>query len=500
MGNQGHNSRQNRLKVKRPRVAQVHAPARTFNSYDGTGRAPHPAQQSRPQQHLQSRLPQEEVATAPGSTFSSQQPEDFAYGSQPTDGRDMQDVDDISVASPGSGDHDASLADAVSALSSNVQTSTSVLQTSNNLLKKLLDEMATNNRYTGELRAAARINTKTVQTMMDFLKLNNLPQVSPVQGYDGTGPATRRPRRVSPLRAAAVSIVLHCNRHPDEDYLPLHDRAAGPTCAAWTATHRENRSRQLVIVQELRNDRLTELRSLAAISSSHVAHLLAGLELRAHSRSAHQTTPGTASWRVSRPLWGDERGTVSVLVGHNPLAQTVKFSCVDLNSLTEHRSTPIYNSARLPCQRSVTDECARNQACGPILSDEALQPDLHCASYWWICSIKVVGAGQSKRVWAPDARWIAANNGARLAVKKFLRKSGTSTNLSHGSLSRLHEAMTVAVSFRETGESSGSVSATQQSSGDAPASGCGSQTSPFTMLFEDTSLAVGPDENTLSNL
>ncbi|PMB63402.1 hypothetical protein BM221_010765 [Beauveria bassiana] len=108
----------------------------------------------------------------------------------------------------------------------------------------------------------------------------------------------RRPRRVSPLRAAAVSIVLHCNRHPDEDYLPLHDRAAGPTCAAWTATHRENRSRQLVIVQELRNDRLTELRSLAAISSSHVAHLLAGLELRAHSRSAHQTTPGTASWRV----------------------------------------------------------------------------------------------------------------------------------------------------------------------------------------------------------
>ncbi|KAM3551520.1 hypothetical protein BM221_010766 [Beauveria bassiana] len=198
MGNQGHNSRQNRLKVKRPRVAQVHAPARTFNSYDGTGRAPHPAQQSRPQQHLQSRLPQEEVATAPGSTFSSQQPEDFAYGSQPTDGRDMQDVDDISVASPGSGDHDASLADAVSALSSNVQTSTSVLQTSNNLLKKLLDEMATNNRYTGELRAAARINTKTVQTMMDFLKLNNLPQVSPVQGYDGTGPATFVHRNLPP--------------------------------------------------------------------------------------------------------------------------------------------------------------------------------------------------------------------------------------------------------------------------------------------------------------
>ncbi|KAK8140676.1 hypothetical protein G3M48_002784 [Beauveria asiatica] len=101
--------------------------------------------------------------------------------------------------------------------------------------------------------------------------------------------------------------------------------------------------------------------------------------------------------------------------------------------------------------------------------------------YWWICSIKVVGAGQSKRVWAPDARWIAANNGARLAVKKFLRKSGTPTNLSHGSLSRLHEAMTVAVSFRETGESSGSFSARQQSSGDAPASGCGSQTTAHTI-------------------
>ncbi|KAM3548393.1 hypothetical protein ARSEF4850_009436, partial [Beauveria asiatica] len=85
----------------------------------------------------------------------------------------------------------------------------------------------------------------------------------------------RRKPRVLPLRAAAVSIVLYCNRHPDEDYLPLHDRPPGLPSAAWTAAHRENRSRQLVVVQKIENDRLCELRSLAAISSPNIARLLA---------------------------------------------------------------------------------------------------------------------------------------------------------------------------------------------------------------------------------
>ncbi|KAK8140708.1 hypothetical protein G3M48_002520, partial [Beauveria asiatica] len=128
--------------------------------------------------------------------------------------------------------------------------------------------------------------------MMDFLKLNNLPQVSPVQGYDGSGPATYVSSRA--LIVGQPNGEKSCSDGGRGECRRCgQPRAAGPTCAAWTATHRENRSRQLVIVQELRNDRLTELRSLAAISSPHVARLLAGLELRAHSRSAHQT-PGTA--------------------------------------------------------------------------------------------------------------------------------------------------------------------------------------------------------------
>lgn len=103
----------------------------------------------------------------------------------------------------------------------------------------------------------------------------------------------RRKQRQATLRAAAVQadcdeamlrrkqcIVLYCNRHPDEDYLPLHNKPAGDlTPTAWTAAHRENRSRQLVVVQEVKNDRLSELRSLAAISSPHVARLLALYQL-----------------------------------------------------------------------------------------------------------------------------------------------------------------------------------------------------------------------------
>lgn len=86
----------------------------------------------------------------------------------------------------------------------------------------------------------------------------------------------RRRPRASPLRTAAVSIVLHCNRHPDDDYLPLHERPTGsPASTGWVAAHRVNRARQLVAVQEIKNDKLSDLRLLAAISSSNVARLLA---------------------------------------------------------------------------------------------------------------------------------------------------------------------------------------------------------------------------------
>ncbi|KAM3548347.1 hypothetical protein ARSEF4850_009461 [Beauveria asiatica] len=186
MGHQGHNSRRNEPQAKRARVAQPRTTARKSNGYDDTNRAPHPTQQSRSQQHQQPRLPQDQVATAPGSAPSGQQPEDFAYDSQPSDGTDMQDVDDISEASLRGGGHDAGLAAAVMALSRHVQTNNSHAQTNNTLLQRLLDELTTSNQHTGELRAATRINTNTVKIFLDFLKLNNMPQVSAVQGYDGT--------------------------------------------------------------------------------------------------------------------------------------------------------------------------------------------------------------------------------------------------------------------------------------------------------------------------
>ncbi|KAM3548349.1 hypothetical protein ARSEF4850_009463 [Beauveria asiatica] len=163
MGHQGHNSRRNEPQAKRARVAQPRTTARKSNGYDDTNRAPHPTQQSRSQQHQQPRLPQDQVATAPGSAPSGQQPEDFAYDSQPSDGTDMQDVDDISEASLRGGGHDAGLAAAVMALSRHVQTNNSHAQTNNTLLQRLLDELTTSNQHTGELRAATRINTNTVK-------------------------------------------------------------------------------------------------------------------------------------------------------------------------------------------------------------------------------------------------------------------------------------------------------------------------------------------------
>ncbi|KAK8140718.1 hypothetical protein G3M48_002354, partial [Beauveria asiatica] len=68
--------------------------------------------------------------------------------------------------------------------------------------------------------------------MMDFLKLNNLPQVSPVQGYDGTGPATNSETTVSlsfvPLRPYRPPTSLASLR--DWSYEPTvdpHIRLAG---------------------------------------------------------------------------------------------------------------------------------------------------------------------------------------------------------------------------------------------------------------------------------
>ncbi len=107
--------------------------------------------------------------TAPSPASNSQQPEDFEYGPHQDDGTVMEDIENASEASIGSGDQDVGLVATVSALSSYVQTFGGQLQafgghlqTNNTIQQQLLDELKINNQHSGELRAATRINTKTV--------------------------------------------------------------------------------------------------------------------------------------------------------------------------------------------------------------------------------------------------------------------------------------------------------------------------------------------------
>ncbi|EJP61611.1 uncharacterized protein BBA_09454 [Beauveria bassiana ARSEF 2860] len=78
-----------------------------------------------------------------------------------------------------------------------------------------------------------------------------------------------------PLHPAAVHIALHLGRHPVVDYLPQGSRQMKTATGPWTAVHRNHQKRQLVDIQEVENDCLQDLRSLANVSSCHIAHPIA---------------------------------------------------------------------------------------------------------------------------------------------------------------------------------------------------------------------------------
>ncbi|TQV90263.1 hypothetical protein IF1G_11096 [Cordyceps javanica] len=84
----------------------------------------------------------------------------------------------------------------------------------------------------------------------------------------------RKPSK-RPLRPAAVRIALHLDRHPTIDYLPLNSQQREPATGSWTAMHRNHEKRQLVDIQQVKNDSLLDLNSLSAISNPYVAHPIA---------------------------------------------------------------------------------------------------------------------------------------------------------------------------------------------------------------------------------
>ncbi|KGQ02494.1 hypothetical protein BBAD15_g12295 [Beauveria bassiana D1-5] len=242
-------------KKKRARVEQ-HASAAP--GYGGTNQLLFTTQQSRP-----SRISHEQHVSASGSVRHGQQPDHFMYGSQPqpaTDGTNTESDGTGSEASLAGNGHDLDLAAAVTTMSSQIQSLYKLMQECHTAIEK-------SHTAQKDMRAAAQLHGDTVRMLMDWLRLNNTPSVSPLPSYDGTGPATFTPRNPPPGPPDQGGT--------DEDYLPLHDRPPGLPSAAWTAAHRENRSRQLVVVQQIENDRLCELRSLAAISSPNIARLLA---------------------------------------------------------------------------------------------------------------------------------------------------------------------------------------------------------------------------------
>jgi hypothetical protein len=87
----------------------------------------------------------------------------------------------------------------------------------------------------------------------------------------------RRKPAFSHLHAApVVNVILHCDRHPELDYVPLQRRPLGEaTLIPWIGVHRNRQSRQLVVVQEVKNNRLQDLSCLSKISAPNVARIMA---------------------------------------------------------------------------------------------------------------------------------------------------------------------------------------------------------------------------------
>lgn len=153
-------------------MAPVRNPARKSTGNDDTNRVSQPNRVSLPKPRSK------QVATAPSPASSRQQSEDLEYGSEQDDGTVMEDIENASEASIGSGDQHVGLASAVSALCSYLQTLGGQLQgfggqlqefggqlqTNNTLQQSLLEEMRLNNQNTRNLEQSTRLNTKT--TMM----------------------------------------------------------------------------------------------------------------------------------------------------------------------------------------------------------------------------------------------------------------------------------------------------------------------------------------------
>lgn len=86
----------------------------------------------------------------------------------------------------------------------------------------------------------------------------------------------RKPALLHLHTASAVNVILHCDRHPELDYVPLQHRPLGEaTLQPWIGVHRNHQSRQLVVVQEVKNNHLQDLSCLSKISAPNIARIIA---------------------------------------------------------------------------------------------------------------------------------------------------------------------------------------------------------------------------------
>ncbi len=86
----------------------------------------------------------------------------------------------------------------------------------------------------------------------------------------------RKPAFLHLHTASTVNVILHCDRHPELDYIPLQHRPLGEAALLpWMGVHRNRQNRQLVVVQEVKNNRLQDLSCLSKISAPNVARIIA---------------------------------------------------------------------------------------------------------------------------------------------------------------------------------------------------------------------------------
>ncbi|XWX00738.1 hypothetical protein V2A60_008759 [Cordyceps javanica] len=160
--------------------------------HGGTNQLSYPMQQSR-QQHHQLQMPPETNVSAPSSSRSGPQSDHFMYGSEPPPAADSPDAEEDETGSEASladNENEPGLAVAVMALASEHRNMTTELRNMSSLLRKLLDAVKENNNEQTRMRAAALLHTESVNMFVEWHKLNNMPNISPMPGFVGAGPAT----------------------------------------------------------------------------------------------------------------------------------------------------------------------------------------------------------------------------------------------------------------------------------------------------------------------